>query len=429
MNDSTRPAAGELLPEPLSISLWIWSWITAATPGEPYHDLERAFQGLADRGFNAIRAEAGVNWCFRPDGSPRGEVLFGPWIAGYSDNCRGVNCRGGGRYDVLQRLCRLMELARQYGIYVILTSWEYQDSTWFLADPAIRAEVYGIPVEDRLPHLARQFDRLLTVLEERRLEKSLAFVEVHNEIDFSEFPARAASRRAHEDAIAHLRQRHPAVPIAGDFGLIIPEMFPDNMQIYNQHLYTGAEFAQAFYRATIDSPQWDPEHPERHPVAGPVLRDTYPRWRDFAPAARNVRPFWQPITYLYNIIDNRKYDAWMQALYPEWEGRIRAAAEDAFARAAAEAARRNLPLVCGEGGFFWPPLGSRFDESEVGLSYFEFTTDLAIRHGFRGYMPTTYSGADHPLWAENPDWLREVNRRFRNGVANRPAVANRDSDR
>ena len=85
-----------------------------------------------------------------------------------------------------------------------------------------------------------------------------------------EFPQREASKVPHEEAIAYLRQRHPRTAIAGDFGLILPAMFPDNMQTYNQNLYTGAQFAQTLYRETIDSPQWYPDNPHLHPVAGPL---------------------------------------------------------------------------------------------------------------------------------------------------------------
>ena len=46
-----------------------------------------------------------------------------------------------------------MELARQHGIYVILTNWEYQDSSSFVADPKTHGEVLTFPEEKRLLHL------------------------------------------------------------------------------------------------------------------------------------------------------------------------------------------------------------------------------------------------------------------------------------
>ena len=62
------------LPQKLSISCWIWSWITSAAVGEPYDDLDRCMIELKERGFNAVRLDAGLNWAFRADGRPRGPV-------------------------------------------------------------------------------------------------------------------------------------------------------------------------------------------------------------------------------------------------------------------------------------------------------------------------------------------------------------------
>ena len=88
----------------------------------------------------------------------------------------------------------------------------------------------------------------------------------------------------------------------------------------------------------------------------------------------------------------------------------------------AEAARRRLPAVHDEGGFFYPPLGSRYEERPEGLAYFEYMADLAIRYDYWGFLPTTYCGCEHPLWQENPEWLRQINARFQAGRPARPAA-------
>jgi len=194
------PGVPAHLPKRLAISSWIWSWVTQALPDEPYGDLEKCMVELKARGFNAIRVDAGRNGCFRLDGSPRGEMAFGPWAAGVSSNLSTVNHRGGGRHDVLQRVVQLMELARTHDIYVILTRWEYQDSTWMVADPRIRAEVYGIPEKDRLVRLAQQHDRLLQILKKQGLEKHVAFVEVHHEVEYSDFPKGEDGKALHKAA-------------------------------------------------------------------------------------------------------------------------------------------------------------------------------------------------------------------------------------
>jgi len=87
-----------------------------------------------------------------------------------------------------------------------------------------------------------------------------------------------------------------------------------------------------------------------------------------------------------------------------------------FEADAREAQRRKIPAVCDEGGYFYPPLGSKFKLRLPGTSMFEFQVDLAIKHGYWGMMPTTYCGAEHPIW-ENAQWLRAINGRFQSGKA------------
>ena len=143
---------------------------------------------------------------------------FGPWIAGHGCNFSSVNARGGGRLDVLARLLHLFELARRHGVWVILASWEYQDSSWFVADPRVRAEVYAVPEERRFMHLAEHHDRLLGILKSRGLAESVAFVEVHNEPEYSDFPRGLEGKRFHQGAVALLRARHPDILISVERG-------------------------------------------------------------------------------------------------------------------------------------------------------------------------------------------------------------------
>ena len=412
------PAIPAHLPKRLAISSWIWSWVSFALPEEPYGDLEKCVAGLKERGFNAVRVDAGLNWCFRPDGSPRGEMAFGPWAAGASGNLSTVNHKGGGRHDVLKRVVRLMELAKQYDVYVILTSWEYQDSTWTVADEKIRAEVYGIPERDRLRHLARQHERLLKVLKEKGLEKHVAFVEVHNEIEYSEFPKGAEGRDLHREAVASLRAAHPDVLVAGDYASHDPSIVPDNIQVYDQHMYSGAAmYFENLYNQTVMHGDFDPKEPRALPLLGRLLKKDVMPWDACMKRAANVRQFWRPVIWLYENLDNAAFDAYMLERLPVLEGKIRETAARTFEGDAREAARRGIPTVVDEGGFFYPPYGSRWEQSPQALAYFEFLCDLAIKHGYWGFMPTTYCGPEHPLWQEKAEWLKRVNARFRAGAA------------
>jgi nicotinamidase-related amidase len=368
--------------------------------------------GLRERGFNAVRAETGLNWCFTADGKPRGEVSFGPWIAGHSDNLSIANAKGGGRLDVLRRVVHLMELAKKHGIFVILTSWEYQDSTWLIADPKLRAEVMAIPPTKRFMHLARHHDRLLGMLKERNLEKQIAFIEVHNEPDCSELPQGEEGKRLHEEAIAMLRARHPDILVSGDYGTHNAAIVPDNIQVYDQHTYAG--LYQTLFSQTIQHKDFDPSNPKKNELLRRLLKPSIVPYDQFMRAAQNIREFWRPIDWLYSNIDNGECDKWFVEQYEREKTALEATVTGFFVNDGKEAARRGIPAVCDEGGYWYPPLASKFEVTYPGMKMFEFQVDLAIGHGYWGMMPTTYCGPEHPIW-QNVEWLRATNGRFQAG--------------
>jgi hypothetical protein len=71
--------------------------------------------------------------------------------------------------DVLNRLVQFMTLTKKYDIYVILSDWEYMHTNWFIESESLRNEIMGIPTPERLVHLARHMDRLVTMLKEKDL--------------------------------------------------------------------------------------------------------------------------------------------------------------------------------------------------------------------------------------------------------------------
>jgi hypothetical protein len=359
-----------------------------------------------------VRIDAGLNWCFDLEGRPRGEVEFGPWIAGHGQNCRTVWGARGCRLNVLDRVLRLLELARKYDFYVIPTSWEYQDSSWHVADPALRAQVMEYPRDGRFMLMATQHDRLLAAIKREGLQDRIAFVEVHNEPEYSEFPAMPEFLPQHTEAIAFLRERHPDLLITGDFSSHQPEIVPDNTQVYDQHMYSGGEWAFTFYRETVQHPDFNPQNPRALPLLDWLLKPDFTPWDQYMVPAQNIREFWRGISWLYDNLDNDRYDYWWFRSFGEWEPKIKQTAVEIFAKDAAEARRRGLPQVLDEGGIFAPPENSRFDESAAGKLYFEFMGDLAAEHGYWGFMPTTYCGPEQPAWREEGEWLAEVNGRF-----------------
>jgi len=423
-----KPDTGQMpdhVPPKLTISFWYHSWLSAALPGAPYEDLDGCVREMKARGFNTARVGVGMAYAFRLDGTPRGPMSFDQPVPGYGSIAFAGH---GGRRDVLERLIHLLELARKHDVWVILTSWEYQDSTC-VGDPAIRAELASVPKARRFRYLAEQHDRLLTILEQKGLADRVAFVEVHNEPEYSDLPQGAEGRSMHEEAIAFLRARHPDTLVSADFASHDYLIVPDNAQVFDQHIYAGAGWhLGGLYGTTVADSNADLNNPHAFaPLARVLKKDVIP-WRDYLAAAgkvgredQNATDGWRKMLWLWENIDVGKWDAFMAESFREWKPRIWEKAEKYFAEDACEGKRRGLPLVLDEGGFFCPPPQSQWELTPDGLSLLHLFADLAIRHGYWGFMPGTYCGPEHILWRERPEWLRQINSRFQQGRMGEPA--------
>jgi hypothetical protein len=412
--------APDHLPKKLSISFWYHDWLAAALPGAPFEDLELCILEMKQRGFNTARVGIGMTYAFRLDGIRRGPIEFGPPVPGYALNPY-FACHGGRR-DVIERLMRLLDLARRNDAWIILTSWEYQDSSC-VSDPAVRAELASVPKQNRFMYLAEQHDRLLTILKAERLFDRLAFVEIHNEPEYSDLPQGAEGRRLHEEAIAFLRSRHPEILVSADFASHDYSIVPDNAQVFDQHIYAGAAWhLSGLYGQTVAHKDLDPHNPRAfEPLRRVLKEDIMPLDKYLAAAGKVGREDkaategWKRMLWLWENIDTEKWDALVTESFPAWKAQMREKAVKIFAEDAGEGKRRGLPLVLDEGGYFCPPPQSRWEMTPDGLSLLELFADLAIRHGYWGFMPGTYCGPQHIIWREKPEWLRQINGRFQAG--------------
>jgi len=428
-SDKLKPQTSCLpahLPRKLTISFWYHDWLAAAQAGAPYEDLESCITEMKYRGFNTARVGVGLTYAFRLDGSPRGPMAFEPPVPAYAVN-RYYACHGG-QQDVLERLICLLKLARRHRVWLILTSWEYQDNSC-VADPAVRAQLASVPKQRRFMYLAEQLDRLLTILKAERLTEQVAFIEIHNEPEYSDLPAGADGKRLHQDAIAWLRVRHPDILVSADHANHDYSIVPDNAQVFDQHIYAGSGWhISGLYGQTVSNQAVDPRNPRGFEPLHRVLKEQIIPFEDYMVAAEKIgredtaaTDGWRKMLWLWENIDVAKWDAFMAESFPAWKARIWEKAEKHFAEDACESARRGLPLVLDEGGYFCPPPNSRWELTTDGLALLEFFADLAIRHNYWGFMPGTYSGPQHILWRERPEWLRQINGRFQNGIISEPA--------
>jgi hypothetical protein len=338
---------------------------------------------------------------------------------------------------VMERLLELFRLARKHDVYVILSSWFYLHTFWYV-DDSIRNELFAIPVEGRFMYFAREYDKLISRLKEEGLHTQIAFVEILNE--FNNLPyqwglIKATSseaeklrvlhefRRRHEEALAFARDRHPELLWAMDTSSpdTGTDILPRNAQVWNHHMYYSWVIYFKLLEHYVQDEKFDFQHPESHPVVGRFLR---------APAAdigavrksckgdSRVEEGWYRRVWLYNSMDT--------AGLPELERLL----SETLARDIAEYKRYadenvakgvsmrdshfpGMPLVVGEGATYCAHMGMRWEErSDAYWSLIEHTLGLLKQNGYWGCTPRTNSGPEDPSWTEYPDRLRHANEFF-----------------
>ena len=136
------------LPPRLTITLWDFSWYVRTGPGEPFEDLDRAFAEAVERGYNTIRICA-MPFLLFGSGLDTTALRLGPLGGGYGQRVRWYDVGEPTVIDARAQLLALFEAARRHDCYVIVSSWEYQQSSSFAADPAWCDALMAIDPEDR----------------------------------------------------------------------------------------------------------------------------------------------------------------------------------------------------------------------------------------------------------------------------------------
>lgn len=409
------------LPAHLTITLWDFSWYTRA--GDAYADLERCVHEAVERGYNTLRICAMPLLLFGDHDLPERSSLTVTGMGnGYGSESRWYDGRTSATFDPLQRLARLFELAREHDLFVIISSWEYQQSAALSATPAWYEMLEAIPYPHRFAALAAALNRMLGWLEQRRLADRIAYVELHNEIEYSRFgpdPATdPASADLHHDAVfaavAALRRAHPEVLVTACYAR--PQTaraaeLPSNLQVAHVHTYVYGVLG-ALDRA-LGLPPY-----ERAGFPSPALRAMLPAdvpspqahvpdgaWRLDASVLTPER------AYVFDFIDPGEYDSWLVEHFGAWTERMRTGLTRWIEDVAGWADSLGVPAVLGEGYVGYTPLRSRFEMSPIGKSICEHAVDEALRCGYWGLVLCSNCAPNHPDWAE-VEWQRAVNERI-----------------
>ncbi len=75
---------------------------------------------------------------------------------------------------------------------------------------------------------------------------------------------------------------------------------------------------------------------------------------------------------------------------------------------------RKLPAVIDEGYIFYPPYGSRFEQSAAGRYISEAVADICIENGYWGYYLSGYTRPNTLAWRDDDhcDKIKAINEKF-----------------
>jgi len=404
------------LPDRLAITLWDFSWYTRAGAGEPFADLDAAFAQAVERGYNAVRICAAPLYLFGPAVLPEELVVSGlgstPAGGFYGERTRWYDVAGGFAVRLRERLLELFDTAARHDCVVILATWEYQQSSSFAATDAWWRALDAIGHEQRLDVLATASARLVEFLAEHGHAERIAFVELHNEVDFSRVPSGAD---VVDRAVTAFREAVPGQLVTVSYGkpphLDMADL-PTGLQVGQFHVYAYGVLDALQQRIDLRSTGSD-----GFPNAAlrALLREDAPSWNEYGrPEAWRLEAtvITDQMLYGYDNVDPVRWDLWLYDHYGLHREEMRREIQSRVIATARWCRRQEIPLVIGEGWVGYTPLLAGFEESPVGKDLAEVGLRQAAEEGAWGAVPCSNAAPHHPFWAD-VDWQRRANRILR----------------
>ncbi|ASA19844.1 cellulase-like family protein [Paenibacillus donghaensis] len=404
------------LPRKLTITMWDFSWYTMTLPGEPYNDLAARFKEAVDRGYNTIRICAMPYMLFTERGKRSGRLKFGN-LGEVGQRTRWYNCRGGAELDGHAHLLELFRQAKAHGCYIMLSSWEYQQSPSFLAHSELRDELAAISPAERFMAIARSMDQLIRFLKKEGYANQIVYTELHNEVEFGQLTAVGVERGIKEtdtpklveamqpyieEAIEFLREQHPDILMTASYTL--NEAYPKayvarNMQVAHYHLYIKGVLNELMDAAGLN----DEETSFPNPFVQSLLREDAPPFDQWTlPEGQEWRmegnPVGMKLIYLHDWADPDKWDLYLYDRYGAHKLAMLQKTDFRFEEIHDWVRHAGIPIVIGEGYVGYTPLLAGFEEGPVGKFIAEYALRKGMSLGFWGMTLCSNCAPHHPFW-------------------------------
>jgi hypothetical protein len=398
------------LPERLAITLWDFSWYVRTGPGEPFEDLDDAFARAVELGYNTVRICA-MPFLLFSSGLDASAVRLQPIGGGYAGRVRWYDVESPTTIDARAHLLDFFRAADRHGMVVIASSWEYQQSPAFAADRAWYDALQAVDPDERLVELGHAMADLVDLLTEHGLAHTLAFVELHNEVQAGhlthglpgqEDPVVELRGRL-EAGIDTFRARHPdvlcgvnyaAVPVTAMRGI------PRNAEVLVVHPYVYGVLDDLVQEFAL---RGDPAHFPQERADAELLRPGAPRLSEWAPPAdeewkRHASIVGEAEIYVHDWCDPLRVDRWLYDRYGAHRIAMALRLREWIGVAADTAARLEIPLVFGEGWVGYTPRDCRFEEGPVGAQICRDAIRLSVEAGAWGSLVCSNAAPHHAMW-------------------------------
>jgi hypothetical protein len=403
------------LPSQLMITLWDFSWYVRTGAGEPFEDLERAVVEAVERGYNTVRI------CAMPF------LLFGSGIdtsAIELDRLGGEYAQGVRWYDVKAptvidgraQLLALFEACKRHGLFVILSSWEYQQSSSFAVESAWWDALKAVEPDDRVVRLADALADLIEFLAEHDLDDRVAYTELHNEVQFCHLTEGLISGRVDENAaivaleprlsrgVARFHERQPDRPVTVNYAHVpVGAMrgVPAEVDVLVVHPYVYGVLDEV--TAAFDLRGSLADFPRAAVDAAGILRPGAPSAAEWVLPAESA---WKmdativgkPEIFLHDWVDAEAFDRFLYERYESHRVEMARVLKIWLDTAADVAAARGIPVVFGEGWIGYTPLHGNFEEGPVGAEFCRLAMRESRRVGAWGTIVCSNAAPQHPMW-------------------------------
>lgn len=250
---------------------------------------------------------------------------------------------------------------------------------------------------ERYRVLAAAWDRMIAFLTTKGHRERIAFVELHNEIDFSILPALADGGI---EQVSWLLSRHPDLLVTASYGKpphLAMHRVPEGIGAAQFHVYSYGVLDALQKRIDIRS-----EGSAGFPNAElrSLLRPDAPSVADFRRAAEwkyRATVVTDQMIYGYDWIDPDAWDAWLRAHEGPYREVMRREIESRVIAIAEWARAQRIPALVGEGWVGYTPLHGTFEEGPTGRALAEHGIDTALEHGVWGVVLCSNAAPHHPM--------------------------------